>query len=122
MDFLKHDKNPLPWNLQPAMQQQDAIDKVTKAVSLAVEKAVGIIAADGRPTIKGLLEKVTVKDGIKAEITLSRHDTQRHSLIDSTGNTVLMVVSSKDPYEGEKKAARPDPDQPTMIGEEYNDA
>lgn len=119
LDFLKHDKNPLPWNMQTEQQQRDAIEKVTKAVSHTVEKAVAIIAADGRAVIKANVDQVTVKDGIKAVLTLSKSDALRHELVDAQGDVVLLVVASKEVYEGERKAARPDPDQPPLLDDKY---
>lgn len=118
LDFMKHEKNPLPWNMRPASDQAHVIEKVTKAVTVAVEKAVNIIAADGRATIVGKLEKITVKDGIKAEVSLSKGDPQRHSLVDCQGDVVLMVIASGDAYDGERRAALPDPDQPSMLGDD----
>lgn len=118
LDFMKHEKNPLPWNMRPESQQREVIEKITKCVQTAVEKVVNIIAADGRTTIVGKLEKLTIKDGIKAEISLGQSDPQRHSLIDSQGDVVLLVVANADAYTGEKKAALPDPDQPRLPGDE----
>lgn len=122
LDFLKHDKNPLPWNMQGEQQQQDAIDKVTKAVNHAVEKAVTIIAAGGRATIRATVDQVVIKDGLKATLTMSKADPLRHELSDAQGNVVLLVVCDKDAYEGERKAALPDPDQPKLIGDDYDEA
>lgn len=125
LDFLKHDKEVLPWNMLSEEKQSDKIEKVTKAVNVAVEKAVAIMAADGKTTIKGNLEKITIKDGIKAEITMSQSDSQRHSLVDAQGHTVLIIVADKAKYEGERKPAKPDPDQPSLPGNdeaEYEEA
>ena len=121
LDFLKHEKNPLPWNLQTENQQRDAIEKVTSAVAMAVEKAVAIIAADGRAVIKATVDQVTVKEGIKAVLTLGKTDPLRHDLVDAQGDVVLVVVSNKDAYEGERKAALPDPDQPPLMDDRYGD-
>lgn len=116
LDFLKHEKNPLPWNMRTEDQQSEAIEKCTKAAQHAAEKAVSIIAADGRAVIKAKVDKVLFKDGIKAEVTMSKSDPLRHQLADAQGDVVLMVVADVNAYEGERKAARPAPDQPDMIG------
>lgn len=121
LDFLKHEKNPLPWNMQTEQQQRDAIDKVTKAVGHAVEKAVTIIAAGGRATIKAQVEQVVIKDGLKATLTMSKSDPLRHELSDAQGNVVLLVVCDKDAYEGERKAALPEPNQTTMLDRDEYD-
>ena len=36
LDFLKHDKNPLPWNLQGEDDQANTIEKVENAVRYTV--------------------------------------------------------------------------------------
>lgn len=114
LDFLKHDKNPLPWNMQTEDQQADAIHKVTDAVNRAVERAVQIIAADGRQVIEAILDQVTVKDEIKAVCKVSKSNALRHDLMDATGYSVLLVVSDASAFKGERKAAKPDPNQPDM--------
>lgn len=83
LDFLKHNNNPLPWNVQGEGAQRDTVEKVTKAVQTAVEKCVLLIASDARPTIVANLKKVTVADEIKAVVTLGKGDPQRHNLIDA---------------------------------------
>lgn len=118
LDFMKHDKEVLPWNMLSEEKQADKIEKVTKAVNLAVEKVVGIIAADGKTTIKATLEKITIKDGIKAELSFSQFDTQRHALIDAQGSAIHLVVADKEAYEGERKAAKPEPNQRKLLDDD----
>ena len=122
LDFLKHDKNPLPWNLQGESQQRETIEKATKAVEHAVERAVRIIAADGRRVMLGTLTKVMIKDGYKAEIVLSASDPLRHELCDAQGQDVLLVVAGEQPYFGERRAAHPDPDEPDLPMAELSDS
>lgn len=111
LNFLKHEKNPLPWNMQTEDQQSALIEKVTNACQIAVERAVKTIAADGRKAIICMLDQVKVKDGIKAVLKLSKEDEQRHALMDSQGSTVLLVVADIESYTGERKAALPEPNQ-----------
>ena len=121
LDFLKHEKNPLPWNMQTEEQQRNAIEKVTAAVKHSVEKAVAIIAADGRAVIQATVDQVTVKEGIKAVLSLGKTDPLRHDLVDAQGDVVLVVVANKDAYEGERKAALPDPDQRPLLDDAYGE-
>ena len=116
LDFMKHDKNPLPWNLQGESSQRETVEKVTSAVRVAVEKAVHIIAADARPTIVATLKKVTIGDEIKAELALGKGNPLRHALSDSQGQEVLIVVIASDPYEGEKAPVTISPDQHVLPG------
>lgn len=115
LDFLKHNTNPLAWNLQGEAVQRDTIEKVTKAAQSAVEKCVLILASDARPTIVANLKKVTVGDEIKAEVTLGKSNPLRHALIDSQGMEVLIIVTDSAPYEGEKAPVEVKPDQGNLI-------
>lgn len=119
LDFLKHEKNPLPWNMQTEEQQRNAIEKVTKAVDTAVAKAVSIIAADGRTVIKGNLIKIQIKDGIQLQVNTSKQDPLRHALIDSQGEEILLVLAGHAAYTGERKAAKPEPNQRKLLNDEY---
>jgi len=121
LDFLKHNNNPLPWNVQGEGAQRDTVEKVTKAVQTAVEKCVLLIASDARPTIVANLKKVTVADEIKAEVTLGKGDPQRHNLIDAQGMTVLIIVTDSAPYEGEKAPVDIKADQGNLIDGDDDD-
>jgi hydrogenase maturation factor len=115
LDRLKHDKSTLPWNLLSEDKQRDVIQQTTDAARALVDKAVRIIAADGRSVMVGDVESVTVKDGVKAVIKLSKADPLRHALMDSQGMAVLIVVAAADPYAGERKPQHPEPDQKSLV-------
>ena len=121
LDFLKHDKNPLPWNMQGEGAQRETVEKVTKAVQSAVEKVVHIISADARPTIVATLKKVTIGDETKAEVSIGKTNPLRHALFDSQGQEVLIVVTDAAPYEGEKAPVKIDPDQHVLPGTDDED-
>lgn len=118
LDFLKHNNNPLPWNVQSEGAQRDTVEKVTNAVQTAVEKCVLLIASDARPTIVATLKKVTVGDAIKAEVVLGKNDPQRHNLIDSQGMSVLIIVTDSAPYEGEKAPVDITADQGNLMDDD----
>ena len=121
LDFLKHNNNPLPWNVQSEGAQRDTVEKVTNAVQTAVEKCVLLIASDARPTIVATLKKVTVSDEIKAEVIMGKSDPQRHNLIDAQGMTVLIIVTDSAPYEGEKAPVDIKKDQGNLIDDGDDD-
>ena len=118
LDFLKHNNNPLPWNVQSEGQQRETVEKVTKACLYAVERCVKIISADARPTIVATLKKVVVGDEIKAEIALGKSNPLRHDLCDSQGKEVLIIVTASDPYIGESAPVEITPDQHVLPGTE----
>lgn len=116
LDFLKHEKNPLPWNMQGEEQQRETIAKVEKAVNLAVEKAVRIIASEGRTIVEGLLKKFDAADSgaIKLTVTIGSNHPLRHAVLDSRGKPILLVVAGHDEYVGEKAPVKIDPDQKVL--------
>lgn len=112
---------PDVWPKLSEQRQSAVIDRLIDRVSVSVKSAVRILAADNRPTIDGMLEQVTVKDGIKAQFKVSQHNPNRHELFDSVNKVCLLVVASAaDHLEGMDEIAA-DPDQPELpIGEELD--
>jgi hypothetical protein len=122
LDRLKHEHQPLPWNMRGEEDQKDTIARVASAVTALVRKAVQAIAADGRKVIKARLAQVTVKDGIKGVVEVMQSDPLRHQLIDATGLDILLVVSDASVFEGTRGDVPIDPDQKGLgIGDEYQD-
>jgi hypothetical protein len=97
------------------------IDGCNQVATHLVVQATQILAANGRPTIRAMLEQATVKDGIKAVLTMSQHDEQRHALMDAVNSPVLIVVADHAPFMGERAPAKPDPDQRSIPGTEPDD-
>lgn len=91
LDRIKH--LPKPWQQMSYLEQSDMILSLTDAVKDFTRKAVRIIATEGRITLMANLEQAVVKDGIKATLTLSKHDPNRYDLMDAVGKEVLIVVS-----------------------------
>lgn len=100
-----------PWNRMSEAEQRAVISGVEFDVRGAVRRVLEVFAADGRTTIAATLEQVVFKDGIKAVLTASAFDPNRHDLADATGKKVLVVVADVDAYDGEREPAEPDPDQ-----------
>lgn len=118
-DFLVDRIKNLPkvWAEMTETEQTDIIYAAVDAGTSLVRKAVAIIAKDGRPTITAHLDKVTVKDEIQAVISLSKSDELRHALVDSQGQSVLIVVVDADNYIGQRgdlkaDAKPPEPAEP----------
>lgn len=91
---------PDVWQKLPEDQQTDVICRVRDRVRAAIEQAVRAIAADGRETITADLESILAKDGIKAVLQLSKSDPKRHSLLDSVGRPVLVVIAGAEAFFG----------------------
>lgn len=120
IDEIKH--APDVWPRLSESEQRELIYRVQSRVQVAIMEAVHIIASADRPTIVATIESVTVKDGIKAVLTIPKTDEQRHELYDATGQAVLLVVAGTTEYQGGTDSIKPDPDQLPMLGlgERYN--
>ena len=114
LDTLQHEQAKRPWSERAEHDQRDTVARVEQAVTAWVRRAVELIVANGRQTIRATLEQVTVKEGIKATLTLSKFDAQRHALMDATGASVLVVVADPAAFEGEREAVAIVPDQGTL--------
>lgn len=109
---LKDSKTALPWHLRSEAEQSDMIERVTKLAEGIVERAVKIIAADGRPTIVATLKKAgTNGEFIEGVVRFGKSDALRHEFIDAAGSEVLMVVCGSEAYQGQSKPQYPTPDQ-----------
>lgn len=91
---------PDVWQKLSQNAQGLVIDRVQRRGGDAIKQAVYAIAAQGRDTVAADLEQITAKDGIKAVLTLSKNDPQRHSLLDAVGKPVLLVVASAAEFMG----------------------
>ena len=86
-----------PWLRLPEAQQKDIIDKVRDQVSVAIRKAVEIIATDDRTRFVASVESVTFKDGVKAVLTMS-NSIASHELADTAGGRVYIVIEDPGRY------------------------
>lgn len=112
---------PDVWPKLPKSKQDDVIERLRKRVIKNVQTAVHMIASEGRTTIVAELEQVTVKYGIKAVLTMSKSDPNRHGLIDAQGKTVLVAIADAEDHMGDVAAVRGEEDQRAMdLGHEYD--
>lgn len=117
LDKLRHEQDKRPWHERSETDQRDTVHQVEVAVRSAVTRAVDIIAGAGHRSITAAVAQVTVKDGIKAVLELSRHDPQRHSLVDACGARVMLVIADPDEFDGERAPVAVKPDQAEMLGD-----
>lgn len=94
---------PDVWQKLPQYKQDQVLARVEGRSRTIIGRIVEIIAADARPSIPASVESVTVKDGIKAVLAVSRSSAQRHDLVDAQGSSVLIVIADAEPYTGGDK-------------------
>lgn len=95
-------------------EQKAVAQMVTDHVTEAVVRSIDIIHSDGQKHIKAVLRQVTVKDGYKAVFECSASDKLRHELVDSQGDTILVVLTNTDAYLGEREKVKFDKDEPEL--------
>lgn len=111
LDRLRHEQDKRPWDKRSEAEQRDTVHRVETAVREIVTRAIEILAAGGRRTIKATLDQVTVKDGIVGKLVMMKSDPLRHRLFDSVGDSVLLVVADPEEFTGEREEVRITPDQ-----------
>lgn len=108
------------WAVMPEGEQVQLAHDIDGMCRHLVMKAVQLIAADGRRTIRGKLESAARKSGknpaIEGKLVLLPDDELRHEFFDAVGLSVLVVVADVEEYMGERAPFRPEPDQPSLDG------
>lgn len=113
---------PKPWEQLAKDKQDDVIERLRKRVDTNVKMAVHLLAADGRTTVAGALEQITIKDGVKAVVKFSALAPNLHELYDVSGKEVLIVVASADDYTGGMDEVVGEDDQRGLdLGHEYHE-
>lgn len=105
---------PRPWPSLSQAQQDEIIDRLRRRVLSCVHDAVQGIAADGRTTVAGELEQITIKDGVKAVVRVAPSPSL-HELYDAAGKTVLIVVASADQHVAGMDDVRGEADQRPLL-------
>lgn len=105
---------PDVWQKLGEVEQDDAIDRIRRQCAAAVEDCVRIIATQGFSRIRAKVDAITVKDGIKATLTLAQHDPARHELVDAQGSSVFIVLADVEQFSGGVAAIHAEPDQQAL--------
>lgn len=115
VDRLKQWKKP--WEAMTESEQRAAVAESNHAAENLIRTLAALIASEGRKTLIGNLDQVTVKDGLKAVIKMSKHDENRHELMDAQGLAVIVVVQGVEEMLGERVDAKDpvNPDQKDLV-------
>lgn len=122
LDRLRHEQSKRPWHERSESDQRQTVHDVEAVVQRLVRTAVDLIAGHGRRAIRAHLEQVTIKDGIKAVLTMPPSSEERHKLYDAQGFDVLVVVADPEEFTGERAPVAISPDQPTLPTEVVHSA
>lgn len=109
------------WKDMNEADQRRTRDMIVSRIEPAVDRAVNIIASEGRRHVKVLLKSITVKDGIKGSFEAAKTTDLRHELIDAQGDMCLVVLTGTAKYIGERAPVKIDKDQPDILEESDED-
>lgn len=113
---------PDPWQKLSKAKQDDIIDRLRARVESNVKMAVHLLAAEGRVTIAGDLDQITIKDGVKAVVKFGTGAANLHELYDVAGKAILLVVANAADHTGGMNEITGESDQRAMdLGHEYHD-
>ncbi len=113
---------PDPWQKLSKAKQDDIIDRLSARVESNVKMAVHLLAAEGRVTIAGDLDQITIKDGVKAVVKFGTGAANLHELYEVAGKSVLVVVANAADHTGGMSDIQGEDDQRAMdLGHEYHD-
>ena len=102
---------PDVWQKLPQAGQEQVIERVDRRVMGVLSMACDVLIGHEVPVARGHLEQVTVKDGIKAVVTLSRTSPDRYAIIDAVGAEVRVAVADPRVFTGTPGTVTSDPDQ-----------
>jgi ribosome modulation factor len=113
---------PDVWVKIPKKKQDDIIDRLRNRVADRVKMAVHLLSSQGRTTVVGNLEQITIKDGAKAVIKISKSAESLHQLYDAAGLDVIVVVANAADHTGGMDEIKGEADQRGLdLGHEYHD-
>lgn len=114
---------PKVWAKIPQAKQDDVIARLRSCVEDNVSMAVHILASEGRTTVTGDLDTITIKDGVKALIKFNHAAEGMDSLYAATGRAVLVIVAAPvESYTAGMDKIKGESDQRGLdLGQEYHD-
>lgn len=106
---------PDVWQKLSEDRQDEALSRFRQFAETYVQRALAVFASADRPTLYATLDKVVVKDGIQATITMPKNSEDRHELFDSQGKDILVVVLDSQVYTGGTEKVRSEKDQKDLL-------
>lgn len=102
-------------------EQQTAISDANRSAEHLIDSVSSLIASDGQEVVRAEIVKV-VNDGKKIQINLEapKESEHRHVLFDATGAIAHIALTDPEKFKG-GDGPEPEPDQPSMLGEDRPD-
>ena len=112
---------PDVWGILAKAEQDEIIYRLSARVRYNVGMAVELVAGAGQKCVKGKLEQITIKDGVKAVLTFNEHCEHMMEFYASTGHRVLVVMSDPESHMAGIDEIKGESDQRALgLGHEYD--
>lgn len=120
LDELKNAQDV--WEKLGQQEQDDILQRLDRRVTDATRQAIELFATSGIARVKATMESIAIKDGIKAVLSLSRFDAQRHEVVDAQGQTVYIVLANPEQFTDAPHEHASDADQQALdLGNKLKD-
>lgn len=123
LDFVKHYNEALPFNALSENKQLAIVERIDRYASELIEEAVGIVAADGRESVRMAVKTIgqSEKGEIIAKLRCS-FNADTWAMLGSA-STVELVIADSRAYQGERRSKfkHISRDQKSMFSDEEGD-
>jgi hypothetical protein len=109
------------WSKFDEQRQRDINAAVDQAAETIVAKLVRAIAAEGRDTVQCKLESMTIKDGIKLQLSSVFSHDNLVLLGDLQGKAVTLTMADTSAHDHQRGPAPVVPDQPDLLSSDTDD-
>jgi S-DNA-T family DNA segregation ATPase FtsK/SpoIIIE len=106
---------PEPWPKLSEAQQNEIINRIEETCKEGAQLAVKVINARGAVAVPVELKDIRIHPAIKITVTADKNDPEKHSLIDASGKTCLLILAPDD-YHAANDAIRGEADQKEFDG------
>lgn len=122
LDRFKQDKEGKPWAQLSEAEQRTIIESITGTAEHLVRTVVQKVATHGFTTARAEIDSWKVK-GRQIVISLKSSATEENilALLHGGGNFVNLTFANDQPFDQERSACKPDPDQPDLALDGTND-
>lgn len=124
-DFLLHrlqnDHSALPWNMRGEQSQREVIEAADKAAEDLIRRCATMIMSHGKVIVEATLKQAKLKDVIACELHIDKTHGQRHLLLDSVGDKVMIILADTEEFQGDRGKPKASPDQAALFGDDPGD-
>lgn len=117
--MLDEIKLHVSWNGMPAAAQHQMIERLRKRTRTLIEEGLNILFRGHYPAIPAELDSITIKNGIKATISIGKGQKDWHELADAQGTQILLIVADPEQYAARMDEIKAVADQGDLFNGEY---